>query len=175
MYHRIAIIGANGSGKTTLGRHLADMLGYKHMDVEAYSFKASAVPYENPRTREEVQELLSAEIEKYGQFVLSAVNCDFGGHINAMYDCVIYIKAPLDIRLDRIRQRSLHMFGSRVLPGGDMYLQEQHFYDKIASCTMEAADTWLESLNLPVIYIDGTAPAADNAVICFVLLTSPDF
>ena len=163
MSHGIAIVGANGSGKTTLGKHLADLLGYKHMDVEDYYFKDSAIPYANPRTREEVQELLLADIKKQGQFILSAVNCDFGDDINAMYDCVIYINAPLEIRLNRVKQRSVNKFGSRVLEGGYMYEQEQNFFNFVVSRTMDKTDIWLQSIKCPVICIDGTEPIATNA------------
>lgn len=163
MSHGIAIVGANGSGKTTLGKHLADLLGYKHMDAEEYSFKDSAIPYTNSRTKEEVLELLSADMKKYDRFILSAVNCDFGDDINAMYDCIIYIKAPLKIRLDRIKKRSANKFGRRVLKGGDLYEQEQKFYDFVSSRTMDKTDTWLQSMTCPVICVDGTEPIASNA------------
>lgn len=163
MSYGIAIVGANGSGKTTLGKHLADLLGYKHMDVEDYYFKDSAIPYANPRTREEVQELLLVDMKKQGQFILSAVNCDFGDDINAMYNCVIYINAPLEIRLNRVKQRSVSKFGSRVLEGGDMYEQEQNFFNFVSSRTMDKTDTWLQSIKCPIICVDGTAAIASNA------------
>ena len=163
MRHGIAIVGANGSGKTTLGKYLADLLGYKHMDVEDYYFKDSEIPYANPRTREEVQEFLLVDIKKQGQFILSSVNCDFGNDINGMYDCVIYIKAPLEIRLNRVKQRSVNKFGSRVLAGGDMYEQEQNFFNIVASRTMSKTDAWLKNMKCPVICIDGREAIANNA------------
>ena len=43
--HGIIIFGANGSGKTTLGRELANILNFKHMDIEDYHFKKSEIPY----------------------------------------------------------------------------------------------------------------------------------
>ena len=163
LYHGIAIVGANGSGKTTLGKHLADLMGYKHMDVEAYYFKASTIPYINPRTKEEVQELMIADIKKYNNFVLSSVNCDYGREINSLYNYVIYIKAPLDIRLERVKKRSVDKFGIRVLEGGDMYEQEQKFFKFVASRTMDKTDAWLQSIECPVIYIDGTETITNNA------------
>lgn len=163
LYHGIAIVGANGSGKTTLGKHLAGLIGYKHMDVEAYYFKESAIPYANPRTREEVQELMLTDIKKYNHFVLSSVNCDYGREINSFYNCVIYIKVPLDIRLERVRKRSVDKFGIRVLEGGDMYEQEHKFFDFVASRTMDKTDTWLQSIECPIIYIDGTETITKNA------------
>lgn len=163
MSRGIAIVGANGSGKTTLGKYLADLLGYKHMDVENYYFKDSAIPYTNSRTREEVLELLLADMKKQGQFILSAVNCDFGDDINAMYACVIYIKVPLEVRLERVKKRIINQFGCRVLKGGDLYEQEQKFFDFVSSRTMDKTDAWLQSIKCPVIYIDGTEPIASNA------------
>lgn len=163
MNHGIGIVGANGSGKTTLGKHLADLLGYKHMDVEDYYFKDSVIPYANPRTREEVQALLLMDIKKQSQFILSAVNCDFGEDINGMYDCIVYINAPFEIRLNGVKQRSVNKFGSRVLEGGDMYEQEQNFFNFVASRTMDKTDTWLKRIKCPIIYIDGTQPTTSNS------------
>ena len=162
MNHGIAIVGANGCGKTTLGKCLADLLGYKHMDIEDYYFKESAIPYANPRTREEVRDLILADIEKYNQFVLTSVNCDFGQEITALYDCVVYIEAPLEVRLERVKQRAFDKFGSRVLEGGDMYEQEQNFFNFVAARTMDQTDTWLLGMNCPVLYVDGTEPIAAN-------------
>lgn len=163
VYHGIAIAGANGSGKTTLGRCLAGMLGCKHMDAEDYFFRESEVPYAKARPREEALVLLAADIREYGRFIISAVNCDFGEEINAMYDCVVYIEAPLEIRIDRIKKRSLEKFGNRVFEGGDMYEREQKFYEFAAARTMEHTKEWLDGLKCPVIYIDGTEPLEDNA------------
>ena len=163
MSNGIAVVGANGSGKTTLGKQLADLLGYRHMDIEDYCFKESAIPYAEPRTGEEVKELLLADIRKHEQFILSAVNCDFGDDINVMYDCVIYIKVPLEIRLSRVKKRSVNKFGCRVFVGGDMYEQEQKFFDFVASRTMDKTDKWIQSIKCPVVWIDGTKSIESNA------------
>lgn len=158
----IAIVGANGSGKTTLGAQLSKALGYQHMDVEDYYFRESSVPYANPRTREEVQGLLLADIKKHGRFILSSVNCDFGDTINALFDCIVYITAPLDVRMERVKNRAYEKFGPRVLEGGDMYEQEQKFFDFVASRTMDKTDAWIQSMPCPVIYVDGTKPVSSN-------------
>lgn len=161
-YNCIAIVGGNGSGKTTLGRRLADLYSLKHMDVEDYYFKESKIPYANPRTRDEVGELILADVKKYKRFVLSAVCGDFGSEINALYDCVIYIQAPLELRMERVRKRAVDKFGERVLEGGDMYEQEQGFFEMVASRTMDRTDEWLKTVRCPVIYIDGTKTVESN-------------
>lgn len=158
----IIIVGGNGSGKTTLGKQLADSIGYKYMDVEDYYFKSSEVPYTNPRTKEEVTKLMLLDIKKYKKFVLSSVNGDYGEEINGFYKYVIYIHVPLNIRINRVKQRSFDKFGNRILKGGDMYEQEQTFFQFVASRTLNKTDLWLQSLNCPIIHIDGTKPIASN-------------
>ena len=163
MKHGIVIVGGNGSGKTTLGRYLSEMLGYKHMDVEDYYFKNSDIPYANPRTRDEVQNLMLQDIKSHGDFIISSVNGDLGTHINGFYDLIVYIEVPLDVRMERVQQRSIDKFGARVLAGGDMYEQEQNFFDFVRNRTMEKTDIWVKTMKCPVVYIDGTKDIKTNA------------
>lgn len=158
MVNRIAIVGGNGSGKTTLGAALSRELNYKHMDIEDYYFEGAEIPYSKSRTRKEVLLLMEQDAMKYQYFIISAVNADFGKKINLLYECVIYLKVPLDTRLKRVKQRAYDKFGDRVLVGGDMYEQEQEFFDFVVKKTMEKTDEWAKCLFCPIIYTDGTKP-----------------
>lgn len=158
MTHGIIIFGANGSGKTTLGRELARVLNYKHMDIEDYYFHKSDVPYSNPRTREECINLMLADIEKYRLFVISAVDGDFGDEITSMYDLAIFLTAPSEIRLERVKRRAYAQYGDRVCKGGDMYEQELKFYDFVASRSLTPMEQWAKTLTCPVVHVDGTKP-----------------
>lgn len=162
MISGIAIVGGNGSGKTTLGKALAELLGYKHMDNEDYYFVDSTVPYAKSRTKEEVMELVLADMQKHPKFVWTSVNGDMGPEINALIDCIVYIQAPLDVRIERVKQRAVEKFGERVMEGGDMYEQEQKFFRFVADRSLDAVDAWTQSMNCPVIYVDGERPIAEN-------------
>ncbi|MBR4062834.1 MAG: AAA family ATPase [Clostridia bacterium] len=164
----IAIVGLNGSGKTTLGRGLAERLGYYRMDVEDYYFPKSDVPYAVARTREEVERLMLADIKEHGDFVLSAVCADFAA-IEPFYELIIYLEAPQNERMERIRQRSVDKFGSRVLPGGDMYEQEENFFAFAAKRTPDKIEKWIKTVACPVLRIDSRKPTEElvRCVICF--------
>lgn len=161
----IAICGANGSGKTTLGRELAKILGFWHVDAEDYSFMESEIPFANARTQEEVRRLILGDIRKYGDFVFTAVNGDMGEEINAMYRCVVYLFAPREVRLARVKRRSFERFGERVLAGGDMYEREQGFFDFVASRSMDKVEGWLGTVKCPVIEADGRADVGECAAV----------
>ncbi|MBP3361929.1 MAG: AAA family ATPase [Clostridia bacterium] len=158
----IIVFGGNGSGKTTLGRELAQVLKYKHIDIEDYYFNDAEIPYSAPRSREECIALMLADIEEYGSFVLSSVRGNLDEKISAMYEFAIYLSAPLEIRLERVKKRALEKFGERVLAGGDMYEQEQRFFDFVASRSLEDIERWAETVTCPVIKVDAAKPISEN-------------
>jgi len=154
--HGIIVFGANGSGKTTLGRELARTLGYKHMDHENYCFKESEIPYTDARSDEECLHLMLIDIQKYGSFVISACTGGFGDTIPQFYELAIYLSAPLDLRMERIKRREYEKFGDRVREGGDMYVQQLKFHDFVASRSLARIEQWAETLLCPVVRVDGT-------------------
>lgn len=158
----IVIAGLNGCGKTTLGRELAKALGYKHMDIEGYYFPASDIPYSVSRTREEVIQLMHKDVLELDGFVITAVNGDLGGNITQFYELAVLLEVPANIRAERIRRRAYEKFGERVMPGGDMYEQEQRFFDVAASRDPEEIKHQTEALHCPLIRLDGTKPISDN-------------
>lgn len=162
MKYGICVCGLNGSGKTTLACALAKALHFKHMDIEQYYFTSTDNPYASSGTREEVERLLLADIEQNPCFVFSAVNGNMTEEINKQYDLVIYLEAPRDVRMGRIRQRALNQFGDRVLPGGDMREQEEQFFSFAEKRTPEKIENWVESLSCQVIRLDGTKAVVEN-------------
>ena len=162
MSQGIIVFGANGSGKSTLGRKLAHILNYKYMDIEDYNFIKSEIPYTVVRTREDCLNLMLADIEKYGSFVLSAVVGDFGEEISTMYNFAVFISAPLETRIERIKQRAYEQHGERIRKGGDMYEQHLKFVDFVASRSLSRIEQWAKTLVCPVIYVDGIKPISEN-------------
>jgi len=156
MRQGIIIFGANGSGKTTLGKELAQILGFKHMDIEDYYFEKSEIPYTIAHSREECVGLMLSDIEKYHSFVLTAVTGDFGDIIPTFYKFAVLITAPLEIRLERIKHRAFEKHGERVCEGGDMYEANKKFIDFVSSRSLTNIDRFAQTLTCPVMQIDGT-------------------
>ena len=158
----IIIFGANGSGKSTLGRELARVLNFKYMDIEDYHFIKSEIPYTVERSREDCLNLMLTDIEKYSSFVISAVTGDFGEEISSMYDFAVFMSAPLEIRIERIKQRAFKQHGERIYEGGDMYEQHLKFVDFVTSRSLLRIEQWAETLVCPLIHVDGTKSIFEN-------------
>lgn len=162
MSYGILVFGLNGSGKSTLGKELALNLNFKFMDIEDYYFEDSQIPYSVPRTSEKCTKLLLSDIRKYERFVLSAVTGDLGSDVTSSLKLGVYISAPKEVRLIRIRQRSIERFGERVKLGGDMYDSEVAFYSMVQNRTSDKVDKWLETVSIPIIEIDGLKCIDEN-------------
>lgn len=158
----IVLCGLNGCGKSTLARMLARELGYFRMDVEDYYFRESAYPYASSRTKEEVGRMLLADMERCPRFVLASVRADWGPEINRRYALAVVLSAPKDVRMQRIESREVSKFGHRVLPGGDMYDQQQRFRAMAAERTEDTVEESLIPLTCPILRLNAENPLEDN-------------
>ena len=160
----ILICGLNGTGKSTLGRILADRMGYEFIDNEDLFFPKTDPSYtfSSPRSKEEVIRLLEDKISGSNRFIFAAVKGNYGDRRIALLDYIVLIEVPKQIRSNRVRDRSYQKFGDRILSGGDLYEKENKWF----SLTDNRPDTyvtdWLETLDCPVIRIDGTLPVEKN-------------
>ena len=159
----IIIFGLNGSGKTTLGRELARVLDFWFMDIEDYHFEKSEIPYTAERSREDCLSLMLSDIKRYRSFVISAVTGDFGDEIMSYYKLAVYLTAPTDVRIARVKKRAYERYGNRVCEGGDMYEQNARFIDFASSRTTANIDNWAKTLICPVLQIDGLTDIKTNA------------
>ena len=160
----IVVCGLNGAGKSTLGKALASALDAHFIDIESLYFPkpASDYPYASARTREEVSRALFAEVKAHERFVLACVKGNYGEALYPFLQHAVYIKVPRGIRMRRVRNRSYQKFGSRMLPGGDLYERERAFFELAAGRSDGVVEEWLRALACPVTRVDGTRPIREN-------------
>jgi len=160
----IQICGLNGSGKSTLGRALAEAISFHFIDNEQlyFSRKDEKDVYTNAKSREDVERLLLEEVEAHSDFVFAAVKGDYGKEVVEKYRYVILVEVPQEIRSQRVRNRSFQKFGDRMLPGGDLYEQEEAFFRMAEARKEEYVEKWIRTLDCPVIRVDGTKSVQEN-------------
>jgi len=49
-----------------------------------------------------------------------------------------------------------------MLIGGDLHNQEEAFFQMVDSREDDYVETWLQTMNCPIIRVDGTKPIEDN-------------
>ena len=106
--------------------------------------------------------ILEEKIADNNRFIFAAVKGNYGDKLVASLDYVVLIEVPKQIRCQRVRNRSYGRFGERILPGGDLYDKEAAWFSLTESRPENYTTEWLETVNCPVIRIDGTLPVEEN-------------
>ena len=172
MSRGIIIFGAAGSGKTTLGRELAGRLGFLHIDIDDYIWRwDTEIPYTVLRPRQERIEALMEAVSKGERFVMTGSMDSIREFFTPLFDLAVFLTVPTDIRLQRLGARKSEQFGERILPGGDMYEQNQKFFNEAAAydtgeppqVCLKIHEQWATEFECPVLRLDGTKPIAENA------------
>ena len=167
----IILLGPSGSGKTTLGKLVAERLGTAFLDIDDYIWKRDTeIPYTVMYTKAEKISRLMEAAEKAGEFVMAGSMNSFHEHFDPFFLLAVYLTAEEKLRVSRIHDRELAEFGSRILPGGDMFEAHQAFlrdsadYDHgAASCSSKQHELWLSQLTCPVLRLDGGEKLEKNA------------
>lgn len=160
----ILVCGLNGAGKSTLGKALAKKLNFYFIDNEDLYFPKtdSHYTYAAPRSREEVEKLLLNKIKVHENFVFASVKGDYGRDVLSFFEYAILIDVPREIRIERVKNRSFQKFGNRMLSGGDLYEQEELFFEFVKSRAENTVEKWIQSISCPVIRIDGMKSIEKN-------------
>ena len=176
MIQRIHILGASGSGTTTLGRALAARLQCPHFDTDDYFWLPTDPPYTHRRARTERAQLLMDDVTAHDCWVLSGSLCGWGDVAIPLFELVVFLWIPHDIRMARLRQREHARFGARILPGGDMYEVSQAFLAWAASYdeggldirSRQLHDQWLSTLPCPILCFEGEYSIAEHLAVLMV-------
>ena len=163
MIQRIHILGASGSGTTTLGRALADSLTYPHFDTDDYFWISTDPPHTDKREHSVRQQLLMDDLTSHDSWVLSGSLCGWGDVAIPLFELVVFLWIPSEIRMGRLQRREQERYGERIMPGGDMYEKSQEFLDWAASYDTGGLDMrsrqrheqWLSSLPCPIVCMEG--------------------
>jgi len=118
---KICVLGAAGAGTTTISKHISFKYGYKHFESDFFAWEQTNPPFQKTRPDSESTKMLNAELEKCDDVVISGNIAKWGEQYKDKFDLIIFLYAPTDVRLERIRYREQELYGKRVLPNGDMY------------------------------------------------------
>ena len=87
-----------------------------------------------------------------------------GEEITSICKLAVVLKAPLNIRMKRIRKREEAKFGNRVSIGGDLYESQQKFHNKVSARGEEHIAKQMQFINCPVLELDAKVFSEENAL-----------
>jgi len=166
---RIGITGAPGCGVTTLGRALAARLDAVHIDTDDHHWVATDPPYQQKRDVPDRLRSIRAEQARTGRWVVSGTLDSWAEGIADDAELILFLEAPTEVRMARLRQREQGRFGDMLLPGGALHETHREFIDWAAQYELGTQpgrsrprhERWLAAIKIPVLRLDATRPLAD--------------
>jgi len=166
----IHITGASGSGATTLGRALADAMALPHHDTDDYFWQPTIPPYRTERAAPDRLRLMREVFLPRADWVLSGSLEGWAAPVVPMVDLVVFLTAPNEVRLKRLRERETRHFGASVVaPGGWRHEETESFLEWASHYedgtrdgpTRDRHQAWLATLSCKVMRLDGTRPTQE--------------
>ena len=167
---RVHILGASGSGTTTLAAALAARLGVPHLDTDDFFWLPTEPKFEAIRPREERQALLGDALARPGGWVLSGSLCGWGDVFIPLFDLVVFIYLPPEIRMARLAEREAGRYGAAAIaPGGahhGKYAAFMAWAGAYETGSVERNRTmheqWLQALRCAVLRLTTVAPVTEH-------------
>lgn len=173
---RIHVTGASGSGTTTLGWALSRALGVPRFDSDFY-YWSDSWPYRVKRDPGRRNAMLLADLRAHDAWIESGSLDSWGREIDALFDLVVYLDLPAELRVARLAHRSSMRY---AVHGGDRetWLRERgDFLDWAAAYdrgdregrTRARHAAWMETLRCPVLRLEGdrSVPERVQAVLAY--------
>ncbi len=118
---KICVLGAAGSGTSTISSSIAKRYGWRKFESDYFAWEQTDPPFVRQRPDKESISLLLTEITKYDDLIVAGNVAKWGDVFFDKFDLVIFLYAPTDVRLERLKHREHELYGDRVSEGGDMY------------------------------------------------------
>ncbi|MGZ3790458.1 MAG: AAA family ATPase [Bacteriovorax sp.] len=161
---KIHIFGASGSGVTTLGKNLSEHFHIPFFDADDYYWKNTDPPFQEANPIEMRSSLLKSALSTHPSWVISGSLISWEDNFRDEFTLAIYLYAPKEERIRRIKIRENERFGNRIEISGDMYEAHKKFiewakqYDEgiLNGRSRPRHEVWITTLKCPVVRIEGT-------------------
>jgi hypothetical protein len=151
---------------------VARKIGAKHLDADDFSWVSTEPPFIQRREPLERSEMFARAIRGVDRWVLSGSVLRWGDELIPMFDLVVFLHIPPDVRIARLEARERARYGSKIDPGGSQYESNLAFmagargYEsgEYPVQNLFNARAWLGRLTCPVVEIEGAVPLEQSVM-----------
>ena len=130
MKKHIHIFGASGSGTTTISQKVCGHTGYSHFDSDSYFWRPPPPdPFTVTRGRGDYAALMDRDLNSSPHWVLSGSVTGWYDELVSVFDLIVFVYVPTDIRMERLRRREAERYGDAILPGNSRHQASAEFIE----------------------------------------------
>jgi|SRR6187402_1162481 len=167
---KIHIVGAAGVGKTTLGYALANTLKVPYFDSDDYFWIDTPVAFTVKRDPELRNAMLLNDLSAHNSWILGGSMVSWGEIWENMFDMVIFLLIPHDVRMQRLHAREFERYGNALYTDDnrkDLYekfmIWARGYDDNTTNGrTLAVHQNWLQKVSCPVLHINGDTTTTER-------------
>jgi len=152
---RVLITGAAGAGTSTVGHLLAKTQGAFFLEADGIYWSPSTPPFQQKRSTKERRELMLAALDKHAQLVVAGSIMQWGEQIENAFDWIVFLYAPVELRLARIKARDTRLFG--VVNPQFLTWAEQYETGSLSGRSLAKHTQWLDQRTCPILRLAATS------------------
>lgn len=160
---KIHIMGASCAGSTTLGNALSERSGRPYFDTDDFFWEKSEVPYAVRRDALARSRMLQEAISLSDDCIVGGSLISWGEQWSSMFDLVVFLYVPEEIRMERLVQRELERYGDIIYTDPERSRRFREFYDwaskyddrDFTGRNVGIHEEWLSRLSCRVVEIRG--------------------
>ncbi|MBT2774279.1 AAA family ATPase [Halomonas sp. ISL-60] len=156
----ILITGAAGSGTSTLGKALAKELNASFLEADDFYWLETNPPFTKKRLVDERRRLIMSSLENYPNAIVSGSVMKWGEQIEDAFDVIIFLYVEAHIRLKRLREREIYLFG--VADADFPEWAAQYDQGTAPGRSLARHRSWLEQRSCPVIKLEGAKSVSEQ-------------
>jgi adenylate kinase family enzyme len=168
---KIHIMGASCAGSTTLGMALAQHFNCTLFDSDKYFWEPSEPPFTIKRDPELRNTTIANDVAKHQDWILSGSVINWGNVWLNMFDLVVFLYIPHNIRIQRLKNREIERYGDSLFTNlkqnsiYNAFVQWASGYDDNTTNgrNLQAHENWLSKLSCPVLEIKGDTSVDERA------------
>lgn len=161
MKKHIHIFGASGSGTTTISQKVCGYTGYSHFDSDSYFWLPTPDPFTVTRGRGDYAALMDRDLNSSPHWVLSGSVTGWHDELVSVFDLIVFVYVPTDIRVERLRRREAERYGDAILPGNSRHQASAEFIEWASAYdsgtrsgrSLSKHEAWLKTAACPVLRI----------------------
>ncbi|WP_342086138.1 shikimate kinase [Dyadobacter sp. OTU695] len=160
---KVHIMGASCAGSTTLGNALARKYGIPYFDTDDFFWEWSKVPYTIRRDAAVRSRMLQEAISQTGNYIVGGSLISWGEQWLSMFDLVVFLHVPKEIRMQRLVNRELERYGDIVYTDPDRSRLFREFYEwaskyderDFSGRNIRVHEEWLSKVSCRIVEIRG--------------------
>lgn len=162
---KIMIMGASGAGATTLGNHFVkNNTRFLHLDSDDYFWEKTDPPFQEARISDERNLLFETDFYSQENVVVTGSIFRWKTNYKDLFDLVVLLYIPQEIRLQRLAEREISTYGNKILFDEKLnakykaflaWATEYDLEDNITSRSLKQQKQWLTEVKCSTLFLDG--------------------